>query len=186
MGAVNRASRLEYAGDFEGARKQMEKVLAVEVVPLYRKQAENVLVTIDRLQKVSKSGRVDPKLPAPLQLAVLLHRVDQDKPLKLTEGMRSFLRRAAAEMAFSKTETEEALAHHRSAGVLLRKIMGRMRRGTKRLERALVRMMILRDAGDLEGARQQMRDLLAVEVVPKYRKAAEDNLAGLDESLPGP
>ncbi|MFL5345201.1 MAG: DUF2379 family protein [Hyalangium sp.] len=36
-------------------------------------------------------------------------------------------------------------------------------------------------AGDLDGARQQMRGLLAVEVVPMYRQAAEENLVGLDE-----
>lgn len=45
-------------------------------------------------------------------------------------------------------------------------------------------MMSLRDAGNLEGARQQMRDLLAVEVVPKYRQAAEEMLAYLDEPPP--
>jgi DUSAM domain-containing protein len=182
--AEHRAHRLQDAGDLEGARRQIEKVLAVEIVPAYRKQAERVLARIARLQKVATSGRVDPKLPERSQLASLLYRIDQGKPLRLTKGMCSFLRRAAAGAAISKDETEEALASSTSAAVLLRKIMGRLRRGSKRLERAVSRMLDCRDAGDLEGARQQMRDLLAVEFVPMYRRAAEENLAGLDERPP--
>jgi len=184
--AGNRVARLEDVGDLDGAREQIEKVLAVEVVPLYRKRAKNVLASIARLQKVAKTGRVDPKLPTSAQLAILVHRLDQGKPLKLTEQMRSFLRSAAADVAISEAETEEALARPESAGALLRKIIGRIRIGRRRLERALWRMMTLRDAGDLEGARQQMRDLLAVEVVPRFREAAEENLAGLDEPPPAP
>jgi DUSAM domain-containing protein len=184
--AGNRVSRLEDVGDLEGAREQIKKVLAVEVVPLYRKQAKNMLASIARLQMVAKTGRVDPRLPASSQLAILVHRIDQGKPLKLTEGMRSFLRRAAVDMAINEAETEEALASPESAEALLRKIIGRMRTGRRRLVRALWRMMNLRDAGDLEGARQQLRDVLAVEVVPKFRRAAEENLAGLDEPPPAP
>ncbi|WP_263437628.1 DUSAM domain-containing protein, partial [Stigmatella hybrida] len=37
-----------------------------------------------------------------------------------------------------------------------------------------------------EGARQQLRDWLAVEVVPRYRRAAEEQLAHLDELPPKP
>jgi DUSAM domain-containing protein len=164
----------------------MEAVIAVEVVPLYRKRAKNVLASIARLQKVAKTGRVDPKLSEHSQLLILLHRLDQGMPLNLTMGMRAFLRHAASEVAISQAETKEALASPKSAEALLRKIVERRQKGTKRLTRALVRMMALRDAGDLEGARQQMRDLLAVEVVPVYRRAAEENLAGLDEPPPTP
>lgn len=186
MLAEHRAHRLQDAGDLDGARRQIERVLAVEIVPACRKQAENVLTRIARLQKVAESGRVDPKLPERSQLASLLYRINRGKPLKLTEGMRSVLRRAAVEVAIGKDETEEALASPTSAAALLRKIMRRLRHGSKRLERSVSRMLDLRDAGDLEGARQQMRDLLAVEVVPMYRRAAEENLAGLDERPPAP
>ncbi len=48
----------------------------------------------------------------------------------------------------------------------------------------MFRMTSLRDSGDIAGARQQMRDVLAVEVVPRFRQAAEEQLKGLD-SLPG-
>jgi DUSAM domain-containing protein len=42
-------------------------------------------------------------------------------------------------------------------------------------------MYRLRDAGDLEGARRLMEQVLAVEVVPLYRGIAEGELAKLDE-----
>ncbi|SEM22896.1 DUSAM domain-containing protein [Stigmatella aurantiaca] len=183
--AERRADRLRDAGNLKGAREQIVQVLAVETVPLYRKHAKNALARIDRLQKVAASGRVDPKLSEHSQLFILLHRIHQGKPLNLTRGMRAFLRNAAAEVAIREEETEEALASPEGAGLLLQKIVERRRKGTKRLERTLLRMMTLRDAGDLEGARQQLRDLLAVEVVPVYRQAAEENLAGLDEPPPG-
>jgi DUSAM domain-containing protein len=159
----------------------MEAVIAVEVVPFYRELAANMISNLGWLQKVAKTGRVDPKLSEHSQLLILLHRLDQSKPLNLTMGMRAFLRHAASEVAISQAETKEALASPKGAGALLRKIVERRQKGTKRLTRALARMMALRDAGDLEGARQQMRDLLTVEVVPLYRRAAEENLAGMDE-----
>jgi DUSAM domain-containing protein len=181
--AQSRAYRLRDAGDLDAARKAMEAVSAVEVVPFYRELAANMISNLGWLQKVAKTGRVDPKLSEHSQLLILLHRLDQGKPLNLTLGMRAFLRHAASEVAISPAETKEALTNPKSAGALLRKIVERRQEGTKRLKRALVRMMVLRDAGDLEGARQQMRDLLAVEVVPVYRRAAEENLAGLRELI---
>ena len=84
----------------------------------------------------------------------------------------------------SEAETEPALGSPESAGALLGQIMGRLRDASDRLKSAMSRMMELRDAGDLEGARQQIREWLAVEVVPRYRRAAEENLAGLDEPPP--
>jgi DUSAM domain-containing protein len=42
-------------------------------------------------------------------------------------------------------------------------------------------MYRLRDAGDVEGARRQMEQVLAVEVVPLYREIAAGELAKLDE-----
>jgi hypothetical protein len=45
-------------------------------------------------------------------------------------------------------------------------------------------MYKLRDAGDLEGARQQMRDVLAVDPVPHHRWIAEGQLAQLDNWKP--
>ena len=47
MQALERAYTQREAGDLEGARKEMEGVLAVEVVPLYRSQAMAVLEDIN-------------------------------------------------------------------------------------------------------------------------------------------
>jgi len=184
--AQTRAYRLRDAGDLDGACRQMEKVLAVEVVPHYRRIAESELREATRLKSVAASGQPDPKLSTRAQVPILLHRVQQGHPLELNEGMRVFLRRSAADVGLSEAETEEALATPESAGALLGQIMGRLRDASDRLKSAMYRMTELRDAGDLEGARQQLRDWLAVEVVPRYRRAAEENLAYLDSLPPAP
>jgi DUSAM domain-containing protein len=177
--ARTRAYRLQDAGDLDGACKQLEEVLAVEVVPFYRQQAENHLKEVRRLKAVEESGRVDPTLPERSQIPILLRRVQQGKALALNHEMHLFLRRAAETVAIREAELEESLADAQKAGALLGVIMRRLREGAKRLERALERMMNLRDMGDLEGARQQMIDVIAVEVVPMFRRAAEENLASL-------
>ncbi|HEX8700051.1 MAG TPA: DUF2379 family protein, partial [Myxococcaceae bacterium] len=181
-----RAYRLRDAGDLEGAREEFQKFLSVEVVPLYRKHAEKVLSQLNRLQAVAESGQVDPHLPEPSQVPILLRRVQQGQPLELNEEMRAFLHRAAVDVAIRETEAEQALATPESAGVLLGTVMGRLRDASERLKTALSRMMELRDAGDLEGARQQIRNWLAEEIVPRFRQAAEENLARLDELPPAP
>jgi DUSAM domain-containing protein len=181
-----RASDLQDAGDLDGACRLMEEVLAVEVVPHYRRIAESQLRKATRLKSVAASGQADPKLSVREQIPVLLHRVQQGHPLELNEGMRAFLRRSAADVGMSEAEAEEALGTPESAGALLGQIMGRFRAASDRLKSAMYRMTELRDAGDLEGARQQIRDWLAVEVVPRFRRAAEENLAGLDEPPPAP
>ena len=179
--AESRAYRLRDAGDLDGACRQMEEVLAVEVVPHYRRIAESQLREATRLKSVAASGQPDPKLSDRAQLPILLHRVQRGQPLELNEGMHAFLRRTAADVGMSEAEMKPALASPESAGVLLWQIMGRLRDASDRLKSAMYRMTELRDAGDLEGARQQIRDWLAVEVVPRYRRAAEEQLAGLDE-----
>lgn len=46
MQALDRAYTLREAGDLEGARREMEGVLAVELIPFYRSQAMDVLEDI--------------------------------------------------------------------------------------------------------------------------------------------
>ncbi|MDC0710963.1 DUSAM domain-containing protein [Stigmatella sp. ncwal1] len=171
-----KASDLRDAGDVDGACREMEGVLSVEVVPLYRQRAADSLHALMRLKSIEASGQIDPTLRDRSQLPILLHRVWQGHPLELNEGMRAFLRRSAADVGMSEDETEPALASPESAGALLGQIMGRLREASDRLKSAMYRMTELRDAGDFEGARQQLRDWLAVEVVPRYRRAAEENL----------
>lgn len=115
------------------------------------------------------------------QIWVLDNRVEQGQPLELTDDVRDLLRRTAPTVAIGTTEAEAALASVESATALLRKIAARIRDGSHRLSRALNRMYTREEKGDLSGARQQMRDLLAVEVVPHYRNIAEGQLERLDD-----
>ncbi|RKH42223.1 DUF2379 domain-containing protein [Corallococcus sicarius] len=47
--------------------------------------------------------------------------------------------------------------------------------------RALHRMYGHEESGDYDSARQEMRDVLAVEVVPYYRQLAQEQLDDLDD-----
>jgi hypothetical protein len=49
---------------------------------------------------------------------------------------------------------------------------------------AVLRMYKLRDAGDLDGARREMRQVLTVLVVPHHRWIAEGQLERLDDWKP--
>jgi DUSAM domain-containing protein len=66
----------------------------------------------------------------------------------------------------------------------VKRVLSRFRESEHRFLKSMYRMTSLRDSGDLEGARQQMRDVLAVEVVPQYRRMAEEQLRGLDHPPP--
>ncbi|MFL5357224.1 DUSAM domain-containing protein [Archangium sp.] len=184
--AQNRAYDLRDAGDLDGARQIMRDVLAVEVVPFYREQAEIGLEKLTGLAEVRATGQINPGLNDRPQLTALSQRVQQGHALELTDDVRALLRRMAPTAAVSEAETEEALKSPEGAEALMGMILSRLRDGQRRFLRAMYRMTSLRDAGDLEGARQQMRDVLAVEIVPQYRRMAEEQLRGLDSPPPEP
>jgi len=96
----------------------------VEVVPLYQEHAENVLRKLDRLKAVAASGQDDPQLPEVSQVPILLRRVQEGQALEVNDGMRVFLRRAAADVGMSEAEAEEALATPDTAGALLGRSWG--------------------------------------------------------------
>lgn len=183
--AQNRAYDLRDAGDLDGARQVMRDVLAVEVVPFYREQAEIGLEKLTGLAEVRTSGQLNPELHDRPQLAALSQRVQQGHVLELTDDVRALLRRMAPTAAVSETEMEKALKSPEGAEALMGMILSRLQDSQRRFLRAMYRMTSLRDAGDLDGARQQMRDILAVEVVPQYRRMAEEQLRGLDMPSPG-
>ena len=108
-------------------------------------------------------------------------RLNHGQPLELSERMRALLLSAAPTVAISNADAEAALATTESATALLLEIRKRIREGSNRINDALVRMYALQDAGDLKGARQQMHDILAVEVVPLYREIAKGEIAKLKE-----
>jgi DUSAM domain-containing protein len=79
------------------------------------------------------------------------------------------------------SDADAALSSIETATALLHTIRRRITDGSNRLSDALHRMYRLRDAGRLDEARQEMRDVLSVEVVPLYREIAEDALANLSD-----
>jgi len=182
--AEDRAEELQEKGDLEGAQQVMRDVLAMEVVPFYRGLAERTLMRLNGLAEVHATGRLNPDLPDRDQLAVLTQRIQQGFALELTGDLRDLLRRTAPTAAVTETETEEALKSPEGAEALMRMILSRFRKARRRFLHAMFRMTSLRDSGDIEGARQQMRDVLAAEVVPRFRQAAEEQLKGLDSPPP--
>ncbi len=114
----------------------------------------------------------------------LERRLKEGRPIKLTDSALAILRRAAQDVAIDPAEAEAALKTERRATALLRKIATRIHRGSNRLMDAVLRMYRLRDAGDLEGARREMRQVLAVLVVPHHRWIAQGQLAQLDDWSP--
>lgn len=108
-------------------------------------------------------------------------RINHGEPLELSARMRDLLLSAAPTVAISSADAEAALATTESATALLLEIRKRIREGSNRINDSLVRMYALQEAGDLKGARQQMHDVLAVEVVPLYREIAEGEIAKLND-----
>ncbi|MFP2924512.1 DUSAM domain-containing protein [Pyxidicoccus sp. 3LG] len=105
------------------------------------------------------------------------------EPLELTDENRALLLRSARQVAISQEEAEGALKNLSTATSLLEEIRRRIRDGSHRLSDALHRYYRLRDARDFAGARKQMEDILAIEVVPLYREEAEivlEKLADLE------
>jgi DUSAM domain-containing protein len=115
------------------------------------------------------------------QIWELNQRVQRGETLELTEEVHELLRRTGPTVALGNAEIEAALASAESTPALIQRIDARVHDGSRRLSAALNRMYRLRDSGDLERARQQMRDVLAVEVVPHYRDIAEGQLERLAE-----
>ena len=182
--AENRVEELQEKGDLNGAQQVIRDLLAVEVIPLYREHAEILLNELTGLAEVLATGRLNPNLHDRQQLAVIAQRLQQGHPLELTDDLRDLLRRTAPTAAIGETEMEEALKSPECAEALMGMVLSRFRESERRFLNSMYRMTSLRDSGDIEGARQQMRDLLAVEIVPQYRQMAEEQLRGLDSPPP--
>jgi DUSAM domain-containing protein len=179
-----RAYRLRDQGDFPAARKVMEEALESETVPLYRQIVQTVITNLTRLEAVASTGHVEADFQPWQQLRVLARRVRQGHTLELRDDLRDFLRRTAPSVAISETEADEALVTVEGTQALLAEMVKRIEDGKQRITQALSRMMDRREAGDRDGALQALREVLAVERVPKYRQMAEECLAMDDAPLP--
>jgi len=108
-------------------------------------------------------------------------RLKAGEPLVLTARVVATLRSAGRDVGIEREVIERALRTTESARKLLWRIRARYSNSSLRLMRALDRMYTLRDKGDLEGARQQMRDVLAKTVVKHHRRVAQGQLDQLDD-----
>jgi DUSAM domain-containing protein len=115
------------------------------------------------------------------QIWFLDNQARQGSPVEVTDELRDLLRRTAPTVAISDSDVVVALATEKLTVQLLQEIAARIREGSHRLSRTLDRMYTREEKGDLDGARQQLRDLLAVEKVPHYRSIAEGQLERLDD-----
>ena len=94
--------------------------------------------------------------------------------LELTGDVRALLLRTAHEVAIN--DAEQALTTEAGARALIEECERRIKEGSWRLMRALHRMYRHQEASNYDRARQEMRDVLAVEVVPFYRETAQGQL----------
>ncbi|QDE66052.1 MULTISPECIES: DUSAM domain-containing protein [Myxococcus] len=106
---------------------------------------------------------------------------DLGEPLALTDEIRALLRDTASDVAIASDTVALALQGNASATELLREVAKRIREGSWRLSRALTEANRRQEAGDTDGARAALMELLAVEVVPFYRELAQVQLDALDE-----
>jgi DUSAM domain-containing protein len=102
-------------------------------------------------------------------------------PLILTKEVRALLTSTAREVAISDDDAARALATDAEALELLREVTRRITEGSNRLVDALHRMYRYQKAGDFSRARQEMREVLDVEVVPFYRERAQDALDDMSD-----
>ncbi|RYZ39420.1 MAG: DUF2379 domain-containing protein [Myxococcaceae bacterium] len=103
----------------------------------------------------------------------------EDAPLTLSDDVRALMLRTAADVAVPGAAA--ALQSDGGALALLRECSHRITDGSNRLTDALHRMWKFQKQGDWDNARQEMRDVLAVEVVPYYRELALEQLDGMTD-----
>lgn len=116
-------------------------------------------------------------------IRALARRVLRDgEPLTLTDDVKALLTRTAPEVGIGDADAARALTTEAGALDLLRESSRRIGEGSDRLMDALYRAKRYRLAGDFDSARQEMREVLAVEGVPHYREIAESQLEALEDA----
>jgi DUSAM domain-containing protein len=108
-------------------------------------------------------------------------RIQRGEPLALTETVKALLLRAARQVAIPDDEASKGLRSSTDAVPLVMEISRRIREGSRRLSRVLVDAERRRAAGDVKGARGLLESVLAVEVVPLYRRSAQTTLDALHD-----
>ncbi|MBM7112240.1 DUSAM domain-containing protein [Archangium primigenium] len=108
-------------------------------------------------------------------------KLERGEALDLNADMRELLGRVAQDVALSPEDADRALRSPPGAETLVRELRRRIFEGSRRLSRALVDSARRKKTGDVTGARAVLDAVLAVEVVPLYRKQVEIALDYVDE-----
>lgn len=110
----------------------------------------------------------------------LYAKLERNEEIPLDPGIHDLCRRVARDVAVGDDDAESALRTPSGAETLVREMRHRIFEGSRRLSRALVDSARRKKAGDVDGARAVLEDILAVEVVPLYREQAETALSYVD------
>ncbi len=106
-------------------------------------------------------------------------RLDQGEVLNLTPDLADLLLHVARDVAIPEEQAHRALVTPADAAILIREMCRRIRDGSRRLMRAISEANRCKEAGNTDGARKLLEDVLAVELVPLYRQHAEAELSYL-------
>ncbi|GHG87408.1 DUSAM domain-containing protein [Comamonas sp. JC664] len=112
-------------------------------------------------------------------IRALARQVRNGEPLALTDDVKTLLTRTAPEVGISDADAANSLDSRSGAEALLMECARRIKEGSDRIVDALSRAKRHRQAGDYDSARQEMQNILAIEVVPLYREIAEDQLSDI-------
>lgn len=114
------------------------------------------------------------------EVLALYQRVERGEQFELSADVRHLLQRVAPELGLPESEAKSAPLTAAGAETLVREMRRRIFEGSRRLSRALVDSSRRQRSGDLAGAREVLESVLAVEVVPHYRRQAEIALEALE------
>ncbi|MCY1015002.1 DUSAM domain-containing protein [Pyxidicoccus sp. MSG2] len=109
----------------------------------------------------------------------LYAQLKRGEPLSMSSDLGDLLRRVAPTLAFSSEDAEAAMLSLAGTTDLVREMRRRIFVGSRRLGDALLAAYEHEAKGDLASARRALEEVLAVEVVPLYRRTAQSELARL-------
>lgn len=106
----------------------------------------------------------------------LYARLKRGEALSMSNDLEDLLRRVAPTLAISNEDAAAALLSSTGTANLVREMRRRIFIGSRRLGDALLEAYGHEEKGDLASARKVLEDVLAVEVVPLYRRTAQSEL----------
>lgn len=106
----------------------------------------------------------------------LYAQLKRGEALSMSGEVGDLLRRVAPELAIRAEEAEAAMLSPAGAANLVREMRRRIFVGSRRLGDALLEAYGHEEKGDVASARKALEEVLAIEVVPLYRRTAQREL----------